>query len=1297
MMDMADAIEEAGAETDGCAMDADADDGTYSDKAGRKRIPSLVARHHRLCCRLLPVAGRGRWVIGGPVRDFDDVDPLSFTKAIIVEGLSSFSCREAYVRAVPILVRKGMYASVGAAHQSVLRVSKETDRSPSLMEPSWRMVDDNDVPVRRVLDRAVSALSRSGGRVTEGSIIFVDFVPLRLHPSYAHRTRQLAGRDERRGAAAYRRALSHRGDDDERRLLQAGNSSALTAVRRATTYISRTAEERERGLRAKKKRPWRDVSAPDIIPSRKRLIDMKRRVFERSSRVGHAMVTLDAEGCAIPWAYVRGTGLSGVRKYQAPDGRVKRLACHSHKQRKGKRVSSHSSSGSSLEVPDLPGLAAMEAGALPDKALSLADLKILKSSSLENEDGSDPEIIVAVEFDVVAAIQASIALRTVRCTVDDVLDGATAWSHGSDGGPVRRSAVTLFMLALSAPWLVAGRTPWLPIMYILAGEHHVHTGLGARLDKLVSDAVSKTYEVRVCDGQRSQEGPSKDSSAESDCFDSEATSERSFCDWTGPRLVRIVGDFSMIAHILGLTGGSDDARCPFWWPCSSKMYLSLSAQAGAPGKPRTVADVGRHWELVCWFLGRWCALRNKDLKLESGSVKVRCRLCRVWQCVDTSSVQRVQCSSPACADKSWDAGADAVPDVLPTPLKKMFQLLRRRAGGVRGYPVFRSVPIVLQVPVLHCTGTIMKKLLFFFLSELGELPKTNAKHGVYSVTGRASLAQLYLREHIKLIALIMACEDIVGVPVDSEFLSMWSLALLLTASWRRALTGPMEDRVKALAVMQLAAGLLAPLWSAFKPLDKESKGAGVESLYLHAALSHAGDSMGKNSPAGTVLTDDHVEGEIRATSHHCKTRVNNVSRAQALTELQALAEGAQTAEPKNLFAAELKMYTERIEVCACCARHLGKAELADMYKAIDRAKLSGGVTAEVQGDVGEEEEPPMIAMKLPQELLYSQDAEDVNIKEMPWESKERKVARALATRLQIIKVCMCGAARGMATGSLTRRLQALHRSGVDPDPDMSDVPRCGMDQDPGDWHPFHEPAQRGTPRDSGSGGREFPTRTPSAAAPAALAGALTLADARLLMHRHSAECPRLTGGACDGQCVDEEGDNDVNDDADDESASDEDATTAQDLHAQKRNVADQQPDDGCQGALEEIPGGGSAAATPVLMEPNVVDVPTLAVDMLRDPTVRQIAPPLDILQGVLEGRHVDSVHGRAEPSACRARIAEEDMLMRVFLMRMRQPSFLLWAKTQGIHLGAMREAVQSVIGRLDNLRSALPGNAAFLL
>lgn len=385
----------------------------------------------------------------------------------------------------------------------------------------------------------------------------------------------------------------------------------------------------------------------------------------------------------------------------------------------------------------------------------------------------------------------------------------------------------------------------------------------------------------------------------------------------------------MVEHFMGLTGGSDESQCPFWWPCSSTNFLSLSAQAAAPGRRRTVEDICKQWELVCWFLVRWCALRGGSLTLLGGCVTSRCTVCNQLLPLSMPFDPDVRCDGPVCVEDDA-SDANALPVISPTPLTENFNLLRRRAGGVRGYPVIRSVPVVLQVPVLHCTGSILKKLMYFFLAELGKTPKAVTKQRMYSVTGRIILAHLFMREHVKLVALVLACPDIVGVPVESCILSMWSLSLLMAAAWRLALTAPMEERSKAVAVMELASGLLAPIWSALKPLDKESKGSGVASLYLHAALVHARDSLGENSPAEAVMNDDHVERTIRDMSKHVKTRVSNVARAQAITELQALVDDAEACTTRGGFAAELKIYTERIEKCACCRKDLSEPEFSDI-------------------------------------------------------------------------------------------------------------------------------------------------------------------------------------------------------------------------------------------------------------------------------------------------------------------------------------------------------------------------------
>lgn len=1295
----------------------------------------------QLCWRLPLVGGRGRWVIAGPITDQHKVNPIHFCTAIVVEGLPTLSCREVYVRSVPILVKKGIYSCTAAAYASVRHVSAEHGKTSgsSEEEPSWYTGDAVALPIRRVLDRAADAVKRAGGRVDQGFIKFISFVPLPSHPWYAHMLRLQRRRHRRRGAVAYMRALSRMTNDDERRLLGAANCSSLIAVRHATTYNVRTPAEKAGGLRALKKRPWWGIGAPNVIPARKRLIGMKRRVFERSARVGHAMVTLRDDGAAEVWTYVRGSGLLGVRLYKATDGTVKRLACHSHKQRKhnpaghrfhpgasavdchgaagtvdndgdtvdgnnGKESGAAAAAARACPVPEaervadagpsgpdavtgsrdeFPGDSPLSdwGGAQPagsgQRGLTSEELWILRCSTLENMDGSDPLVIVAVEFDVVAAVSAAIARRTVKCTAQDVVQGRPAWSMGSDGGPIRNAAVTVFSLCLSASWLYNGRTPMLPVMYILAGEHYVHSALGDRLDAILTAAVQATYEIPV-------QLPS-DSDAVGTDGDAAATDglhgRQPVYNWRGPQLVRIVGDFSMLSHIMGLTGGSGDSRCPYWWPCASDGFLSIISHAEKHGRRRTVKDVTRQWELVCWQLARWSVLRSTFTSLDEGMVSVRCLECGARTPLSSPSPADFRCSTAVCPGLPC-----AFHPIPQTPLKAMFNLLRRRAGGVRSYPVLRTVPILLQVPVLHCTGSIVKKITYLFLAELGEATRTVAKRGIYDVTGRVNLGDLYLREHIKLAALLVACEDIVKLSVDPVVMTMWSLALLLTAGWRQALAGPMQHRQRYVEVVELAAGLLAPLWSAVKPLDKEKNGAGVASLYLHAALVHARDSLGDNSPAEAVITDDHVEGTIRDMGRHCATRVNNVARAQAVTEFHAIADDDAATVQRNRFAAELHVYTDCIQVCSCCSAAIGRDEAADLVAAVQRAR-EGNVIDVSDAD---EEEGTALSLRLPSDIVFRPD--DGAAAHDAWESKEAKIARVLSDRLRVLPVCICGTTWDRPVGSFGMRLSASHAQ------DGGEIRRTVQD--------VTAPSARDERRDlQGAPATPVRDRGPS----------VRHGDARLWMRRHAGTC-QAHGAACDGGCLGDAGGAAVeaaagglNDGAEDSSDDDgHEGDALPDPHHRDGTGDDVAPPDGWDddrndvhdlldhaptyepgGARAEgghcagtVAGGRSAGARPW---------PLLSSDVLSDPHLSPWAPPRELLEALLGDTDYRFEGSVAAADACRRRIAEEDMLLRVFLVRMRDQEFLRWAKTQSVHWGGMYDAVQNVITRLHVVRGSLPG------
>lgn len=1273
--------------SDDVVLPADATDAEDAADVGGGLPSTGSSNVRRLCCRLPNVGGRGRWIIAGPVHDNAGVDPLLFSMAAIVEGLPSFTSREVYVRALPGLIKMRMYPSTAAAYQSVQHVSNSAgDASLGSREPSWLDVDaagDADLPVRRILDRAVASIRKSGRRVDKGFVKFVSTVAPSTHPWHVYRVKQLRKQDERRGAVAYRRSLSRMTHDDERRMLRAGNCSTLSSVRHATTYTPRTPAERAKGLRATKKRPWRGVAAPDIIPTKKGLVGMKRRVFERCNRVGHSMITLAADGTTVVWAYVRGSGLTGVRLYKSPDGTVKRLASHSHKQRKSATATTPAagpgSAGDADEAaPDPLGESCLGDGPpqhVHDWRLSLDQLRILKRSSLENVDGSDPEVIVAVEFDIVASLRAAIQARTLRCTVEDVEASSEAWSLASDGGPIRRSVMTLFTLSLSASWLAAGRTAMLPVLYILGGEHQVHSALGARLDALVAEAVTATYGVRVHSTSQLQDEDVSD--GDGGGTGSPGEDQPSFCSWRGPYLVRIVGDFSMIAHLMALTGGNDDWRCPFSWPCVVDCFLSLTALANKPGHVRTAADIALQWELVSWILARWCSLRGGLLSLNAGQVTANCTSCSTLLRVFSPDEERVTCAVAGCGN----SGVGVFPPVLPTPLGTMFNLLRRSAGGLRGYPVLRTIPVILQVPVLHCTGNIMKKLTFFFLAELGESRKTVAKRGIYAVTGRANVGSLYLREHVKLVALLLACEEIVVDQVDSAILTMWSLALLMTAAWRTALAGPMEQRNDALAVMELAAGLLAPLWSSLKPLDKEKKSAGVASLYIHAALAHARESMGDRSPAEAVLTDDHVEGQIREMSRHNQTRVNNVSRAQAVTELHALGDDQETTAKRNRFAAELKVYTKEIHVCGCCSTKLDGRRVADMKKAVERA---GSVGAIAVGDEDDEEGAPQV-LSLPSSLVYTQEQLPNEQGPSAWMSKERMVSHALAQNLSTLHVCLCGAARGREPSALVQRLTVLQNEGESP-------PRA---------------AERLTtsavvpPVGSGRG--------PVSRAGAPVLGLVEICDARSWMCRHSDDCVAANDGDCDGSC---DKDNSCGEDCDSDDVlvrdwvrRGDDLDDAESDDMLVRDWPQGQGDADCRAGTgagrdalvpeEDGDRGGCSGGGPADVADADVPVPVLSANVMCHPALRPFAPPLPLLKYVL-----DPDGGAVTPEnadACRFRILEEDMLLRMFLVRMQGTAFKAGAAANNIDLAGMRDAVTSVLHKLADMRVALPGGAGVSL
>jgi len=171
------------------------------------------------------------------------------------------------------------------------------------------------------------------------------------------------------------------------------------------------------------------------------------------------------------------------------------------------------------------------------------------------------------------------------------------------------------------------------------------------------------------------------------------------------------------------------------------------------------------------------------------------------------------------------------------------------------------------------------------------------------------MGAMYGREFRALVAKLLACPGMLGVPIDRAITILMSLAQLLSASWRKAVgRGSVAEREASAAILQLTGKLLAPLFSVFKKLDPETKEKGVFNLYVHAAAEHARENTGRNALPVPLVSDDDIEGIIRQLNTYFKTRTSNISRVEALANIHAIFL-YQTGPTRYRFSAGAGIYT----------------------------------------------------------------------------------------------------------------------------------------------------------------------------------------------------------------------------------------------------------------------------------------------------------------------------------------------------------------------------------------------------
>jgi len=165
----------------------------------------------------------------------------------------------------------------------------------------------------------------------------------------------------------------------------------------------------------------------------------------------------------------------------------------------------------------------------------------------------------------------------------------------------------------------------------------------------------------------------------------------------------------------------------------------------------------------------------------------------------------------------------------------------------------------------------MDVLLALLTPAFTDIPCTK----IYKLLGRYNLGAMYLHEFTRLCAMVVVVPRILSddCDVSSGVVVMLQLIQVLTTSWRRAIgVFPADGRERAAAVLQLSFSLLAPMYAALKPLDPETKKAGVLNLYVYASLSQVRQSIGQAIPTLAMVCHENIEGTIAEMNRNVPSR-----------------------------------------------------------------------------------------------------------------------------------------------------------------------------------------------------------------------------------------------------------------------------------------------------------------------------------------------------------------------------------------------------------------------------------------
>lgn len=156
--------------------------------------------------------------------------------------------------------------------------------------------------------------------------------------------------------------------------------------------------------------------------------------------------------------------------------------------------------------------------------------------------------------------------------------------------------------------------------------------------------------------------------------------------------------------------------------------------------------IAGQWELAVMTMANWAAVAVGVLVFRNGEGLSRCPVCK--RSIPYAS-ERVKGSGVVSCIDARCLGATRPQSVLAsisnTAMTEAFNACRSLAGGVRCYPFLRGMKVEMQVPVLHCTGTIAQLLVYFILSCSPEDTAVKARQVISAIASKGMVESLYLR------------------------------------------------------------------------------------------------------------------------------------------------------------------------------------------------------------------------------------------------------------------------------------------------------------------------------------------------------------------------------------------------------------------------------------------------------------------------------------------------------------------------------------------------------------------------